>query len=83
MTVLFPVTAVATAAMGLVSGPLVPRLIAWVPEPEPEPEPEPGPEPEPEPEPEPSSLSRPLRPLARARGAEGAYADIAARPRLP
>ena len=39
VTDLYPVTAAVTAVLGLASGPLVPRLIALVPEPEPDPEP--------------------------------------------
>ncbi len=55
MTDLYPVTAAATGALGLVAGALVPRLIASVPEPEPDQPKEDEPEDEAEPE-EPKEL---------------------------
>ena len=56
MTDLYPVTAAVTGVLGLVAGPLVPRLIASVPEPEPE-----------DPEPEPEGEADGTRPSRRSR----------------
>jgi leader peptidase (prepilin peptidase) / N-methyltransferase len=70
VTDIYPVTAAVTAVVGLLSGPLVPPMIAWVPEPEPEPEPEPDEAPE-----EPTESEEPKEP-------KELYVDIAARPGL-
>lgn len=70
MTDLYPLTAAVAAVLGLASGPMVPQIIAWVPEPDPEPEPEPQGAPE-----ETAEATDPEEP-------KELYADIAARPGL-
>jgi leader peptidase (prepilin peptidase)/N-methyltransferase len=72
VTDIYPVTAVATGVLGLVTGALVPRLIASVPEPEPE---------EPE-EPEKDEAAEAAADETPPEEPKELYADIAARPGL-
>jgi leader peptidase (prepilin peptidase)/N-methyltransferase len=67
VTDLYPITAAVSAVLGLASGPLVPALIARVPEPEPEPDPDP-----------PEQNDR----VGEAEDPKELYADIADRPGL-
>ena len=75
MTDLYPVTAAVTAVLGLATGPLVPPMIAWVPEPEPEPDPQPDLDPAADDAPASEADPQPEEP-------KELYADIAARPGL-
>jgi leader peptidase (prepilin peptidase)/N-methyltransferase len=74
VTDVYPGTAVVTGVLGLVTGALVPRLIASVPEPEPE-------EPEPE-EPERDEAAEAVADETEPEEPKELYADIAARPGL-
>ena len=73
VTDIYPVTAVATGVLGLVTGALVPRLIASVPEPEPE---------EPEPRSRADEAAEAAADETEPEEPKELYADIAARPGL-